>query len=97
MGKRVCTIGAMTAANSFSKKLGMTINESTVHGCKKAYITKQSTKRLREEEDLSVNELQPKKKGRSLLLGKKLDNAVQEYILKLRHLISHWIQLTVRF
>ena len=35
-------------------------------------------------EDLSVNELQPKKKGRSLLLGKKLDNAVQEYILKLR-------------
>ena len=36
------------------------------------------------EEDLSVNELQHKKKGRLLLLGKKLDNAVQEYILKLR-------------
>ena len=33
---------------------------------------------------MSVNKLQPKKRGRSLLLGKKLDNAVQEYILKLR-------------
>ena len=48
----------------------------------KAYIVERSAKRMRE--DLSVNELQPKKKGRSLLLGKKLDNAVQEYILKLR-------------
>ena len=62
----------------------MTINKSTVRGCKIAYIAKRSTKRLREEDNLSVNELQPKKKGRSLLLGKKLDNAVQEYILKLR-------------
>ena len=49
----------------------------------KAYIAERSAKRLREE-DLSVNELQPKKSGRSLLLGKNLDNAVQEYILKLR-------------
>ena len=83
MAKLVCTIGAMAAAKSFSRKLGVTVNESTVHGCKKAYIAEQSTKRLREE-DLSVNELQLKKKGRSLLLGKRLDNAVQEYILKLR-------------
>ena len=43
------------------------------------YVAERSVKRLREEEDLSVNELQPKKKDRSLLLGKKLDNAVQEY------------------
>ena len=43
-------------------------NENTVRGCKKAYIAERSAKRLREE-DLSVNELQPKKKGRSLLLG----------------------------
>ena len=33
---------------------------------------------------MSANELQLKKKGRSLLLGKKLDNGVQEYILKLK-------------
>ena len=62
----------------------MTVNESTVREWKKAYIAERNAKRLREEEDLSVNELQPKKKGRSLVLGKKLDNAVQEYILKLR-------------
>ena len=81
MGRLACTIGATAAGKSFSRKLGVTINESTVCGCKKAYIAEQNTKRLREE-DLSVNELQPKKKGRSLLLEKKLDNAVQEYILK---------------
>ena len=84
MRKLACTIGTMATAKSFSRKLGVTINESIVRGCKKAYIAERSTKRLREEEDLSVNELQPKKKGRSLLLGKKLDNAAQEYILKLR-------------
>ena len=84
MAKLACTIGATAAAKSFSRKLGVKINESTVRGFKKAYIAEQSAKRLREEEDLSVNELQPKKKGRSLLLGKRLDNAVQEYILKLR-------------
>ena len=37
-----------------------------------------------EDDDLTVNELPMKKKGRPLLLGKKLDDAVQEYILKLR-------------
>ena len=72
MGRLACTIGATAAAKSFSRKFGVTINENTVHGCKKAYIAKQSAKRLREEEDLSVNELQPKKKGRSLFLGKSL-------------------------
>lgn len=84
MGKLVCTIGATAAAKSFSKKLGVKLNESTLCGFKRAYIDERNVKRLREEEDLSVNELQPKKKGRSLLLGKKLDSAVQEYILKLR-------------
>lgn len=84
MAKLACTIGATAAAKSFSRKLGVKINESAVRGFKKAYIAERNAKRLREEEDLSVNKLQPKKKGRSLLLGKKLDNAVQEYILKLR-------------
>lgn len=36
------------------------------------------------EEDLTVQELPLKKRGRTLLLGKKLDEAVQQYILKLR-------------
>ena len=39
---------------------------------------------MRKEEHLSLNELHPRKKGRSLFLEKKLDKAVQEYILRLR-------------
>ena len=77
-GKTVYTIGATAAAKSFSRKWGMKINESTWCGFKKVYITERSAKRLREED--CVNELQPKKKGRSLLLGISL----MEYILKLR-------------
>ena len=83
-GKFVCTIGATAGAKSFLRKLGVKINENTVRGFKRAYLAKQSTKRLRKEEDLSVNEIQLKKKGRSLLLGRKLDNTVQNYILKLK-------------
>ena len=84
MGKLACSIGATAAAKSFSRKLGVKINESTVRGFKRAYLAERSAKRLRKEEDCSVNEIQPKKKGRSLLLGRKLDTAVQNYILKLR-------------
>ena len=73
MGKLACTIGATAVAKRFSRKLGVKVNESTVRGFKKAYLAERSAKRSREEEDLSVNELLPKKKGRSLLLGKKLD------------------------
>ena len=35
MAKLACTIGAMAAAKSFSRKLGVKINESTVCGFKK--------------------------------------------------------------
>ena len=55
MGKLACTIGTTAAAKSFSGKLGVTINESTVRGCKKAYIAKWSAKRLREEEAQDVS------------------------------------------
>ena len=64
MGKLACSIGATAAAKSFSRKLGVKINESTVRGFKRAYLAERSAKRLRKEEDCSVNEIQPKKKGR---------------------------------
>ena len=60
------------------------MNESTVRGLKQAYLTERRRKWLMEDEDLTVHELPIQKKGRPLLLGKKLDDAVQEYILKLR-------------
>ena len=83
IGKLACSIGAIAAARRISKKFEG-INESTVHGFKKAYLNELRTKRLREEEDLTVEELPLKKRGTPLLLGKKLDEAVQQYILKLR-------------
>ena len=48
----------------------------------KDYLDKRYDKRLREDD--TISELPVKKRGRPLLLGKKLDEAVQEYILKLR-------------
>ena len=83
IGKLACSIGATAAVRHFSKKLGYTMNESTVRGLKQAYLTERRRKRLMED-DLTVHELPMKKKGRPLLLGKKLDDAIQEYILKLR-------------
>ena len=56
-----------------SKKFGG-INKSTVCGFKKAYLNERCPKRLREEEDLTVKELPLKKRGRPLLLGKKLES-----------------------
>ena len=84
MGKLACSVRAMTAARTFLRKMGIKINKSTVRGFQKAYIVERFSERLREKEDQTVDELHPKKKDRSLLLGKKLDIAVQEYILKFR-------------
>ncbi len=50
----------------------------------KAYRAEVSRKRRLDEEDLSVNILPFKKRGRPLLLGDKLDKAVQNYIIKMR-------------
>ena len=44
IGKLACTIGATASAKSFSRKLRVTINESTVCGCKKAYIAERTLK-----------------------------------------------------
>ena len=83
IGKLACSIGTTAAARRISKKFEG-INESTVRGFKKSYLNELRAKRLREEEDLTVEELPLKKRGRPLLLGKKLDEAVQQYIIKLR-------------
>ena len=50
------------------------------------YILENQWKRRREKDELAVISLQvpPKKRGRPVILGKTLDNPVQEYILKLR-------------
>ena len=84
MGKLAVDIGASAAAKRFSKKLKYPVNESTARRFKQLYLEERRAKRLRKEEDLTVSDLPLKKRGRSLLLGKNLDEHVQEYILKLR-------------
>ena len=83
IGKLGCTYGPTVAAKYYKRKTGIKINESTVCSFKKACVDERQGKRQREE-DLTVTELHPKKRGRKLLLGKKLDTAVQYYVLKLR-------------
>ena len=53
--------GCQIDSNKFK---GTGISKSTVRGFKKAYLNELRSKRLREEEDLTVQELPFKKKGR---------------------------------
>ena len=82
LGKLACQIGSTATASRFSSKLSITINESTVGGIKKAYVNERSG-RARDDENIVIEELPPKKRDRPLL-GASLDNVVQQYILKLR-------------
>ena len=47
----------------------MDINESTVRHFKEAYLKERSRKRQVEDDDVSVNELPVKKRGRKVVLG----------------------------
>ncbi len=59
------------------------INESTVRSFKRLYIEEVSKKRRAGESQI-VCKLPSKKRGRPVLLGKRLDDIVQEYILNVR-------------
>ena len=84
MGEAALKFGATAASRRYSAKLGTSISESTMRGLKKAYVLERNRKRRREENESPVTSLPPMKRGRPLILGKTLDDAVQEYILKLR-------------
>ena len=72
----------LAAVRKFSKD-DKKLNESTVRGFKNAYREELIKKRAACE-DVDIRELQPKKRGRPLLLGDHLDDAVQKYILDVR-------------
>jgi len=56
------------------------VNESTVRSILKAYKEKEAhLKRKRKTKDKPLELLPPKKCGKPLLLGKKMDLAVQQY------------------
>ena len=73
IGKMACNIEATAAARRMSNKFkGTDVSKNSIRGFKKAYLNELRYNRLREEEDLTVQELPLKKKGRPLLLGKQL-------------------------
>jgi len=82
IGKLAGQIGPSEAARRFSRNLGYSVNESTARRFKKLCDQERKTKRMKEEPE-DIIELPLKKRGRPLLLGKSLDDQVQEYIMKL--------------
>ena len=69
IGKYASENGVAAAAGHFSRELDKSLNESTVRGLKKAHLAEVGHKRRAREDDLSVDKLNPAKRGRSLLLG----------------------------
>ena len=84
IGKYVCDNGVAAATRCFSRELdGKSLNESTIRGIKKVYLTELSRKR-KEREELTITELHHAKRGRPLTLGDRIDDMVQQYLIKLR-------------
>jgi len=62
MGKAACKMEPTSVAWKYSAELTTKINESTMHGIKRAYLKARGQK-------MTVTTLPPKKLGRPLLLG----------------------------
>ena len=77
-------IGIKAEAICFTKRLRKHVNESTVRSIRKAYretlLIRRKSGKAKVGVLLSVH---PKKRCKVLLLGKKVDAVVQEFILKL--------------
>ncbi len=77
---RYATRNGVTAASRyFTRKLKTPVNKSTVHYMyiKQSYIHVQCVKLARGRNEDVPETLPPKKRGRHLLLGEKLDQQVQ--------------------
>ena len=61
------------AAQHFSRELDKPLKESMVRGLKKVYLVEVGHKRGAREEDLSVDKLNPAKRGRPLLVERRID------------------------
>ena len=84
IGKYACEHGVATATRHCSRELEKPLNESTVRGLKNAYLMEVGLKRRAREADLTVDKLNPAKRGHRLLLGEQIDEQVKHYLHKLR-------------
>ena len=78
--------GVRPAVKRFSKEFGKDLRENTVRDWVKAYRKELGRKRTLTEigDDLAVTELPAKKRGRPLLLGKKIDAEIKAIITAMR-------------
>lgn len=88
-GKYAAENSPTAAARKFSPLLDKKLNESTVRGFKKDYLShvKSAVKRKlidTDSENLETEVLTPKKRGRKLLLGEELDNNVKRFVSSIR-------------
>lgn len=79
IGKYASHHGVAAASRHFTRKLGVSVGQSTVHSIKKAYIAKK-----RSADDGDIVALPLKKRGRPLLLGEDFDKLVRTYVAKIR-------------
>jgi len=80
MGQYGALHGASRAAKHFSKKFDRQINESSIRGMIKSY-----QKQLKTKNNNDLTTLPPLKRGRPVLLGDKLDNAVINHVKAIRN------------
>ena len=80
--KYACHYQAAAAARHFSRKLGKSVSKCTINSIMKTY-TEQVRKSPRDSKE-SMDCLPPKKQGRKVLLGSKLDKIVQAYVKGVR-------------
>ena len=85
VGKFAAEQGNAAAVCKFSQEFESPLSESMVRSLKKAYLMELRRKREAnildsDDEELGVNSLPPRKRGRPVLLGECMDAKVQAYI-----------------
>ncbi len=88
IGKHAALHGATSASRHFSRKLRKSVSRGTAISLKNEYQGEVARRYHDDDNDDnepgSITELQPKKRGRKLLLGDNLDAKVQLYLRKVR-------------
>ena len=83
IGKYCSQHGPASTVRNY-KEMFPNVNESTVRGMKKKYNESLNLKNRKLDFEDDITELHPKKRGRPLLVGAKLDTKVQKCVTVLR-------------
>ena len=80
IGRYALENGNAAAVRRFTKEFDTSLSESTVRSLKKSYISARDAKKQKSDEDVTLESLPPKKRGRPLLLSESIDKQVQAYV-----------------